>query len=287
MTVLVTGSTGTIGKVIVNKLAEQGINVRALMRTKKEGLFPETVTTVTGDMTSVSDMKKALQGVDTLFLLNAVVPDELTQALITLDLAVEAGVKNIVYFSVFNREHFINVPHFTSKYTVEKAIKESGLHATILQPAYFYQNDSMLQEAIKHYNAYPMPVGNQGVAMVDARDIAEVAALEIIQREHSEQPLPLKTIEITGPDLITGEKAAAVWSSVLGTSVSYAGDDLDALENMMLQFANETLARDMKIMFRSFQTGGMKPAADTVSNVESILNRKLKTYQEFIAESVR
>lgn len=91
--------------------------------------------------------------------------------------------------------------------------------------------------------------------MVDARDIAEVAALEIIQREHSEQPLPLKTIEITGPDLITGEKAAAVWSSVLGTSVSYAGDDLDALENMMLQFANETLARDMKIMFRSFQTG--------------------------------
>lgn len=81
------------------------------------------MTTVTGDMTSVSDMKKALQGVDTLFLLNAVVPDELTQALITLDLAVEAGVKNIVYFSVFNREHFINVPHFTSKYTVEKAIK--------------------------------------------------------------------------------------------------------------------------------------------------------------------
>lgn len=36
MTVLVTGSTGTIGKVIVNKLAEQGINVRALMRTKKK-----------------------------------------------------------------------------------------------------------------------------------------------------------------------------------------------------------------------------------------------------------
>jgi len=35
-----------------------------------------------------------------LFLLNAVTPDEVTQALITLSLAQEAGIKRIVYFSV-------------------------------------------------------------------------------------------------------------------------------------------------------------------------------------------
>jgi uncharacterized protein YbjT (DUF2867 family) len=46
-------------------------------------------------MTDVASMRAVLKGVDTLFLLNAVVPDETTQALGTLDLAREAGIQRI------------------------------------------------------------------------------------------------------------------------------------------------------------------------------------------------
>ncbi|WP_249337157.1 SDR family oxidoreductase [Serratia plymuthica] len=116
MTILVTGSTGTIGSHVIDILAAKGADVRALVRAGKNPAFPAGVKTVTGDMTDLNSMRAALQGVTTLFLLNAVLPDELTQALVTLDLAADAGIQRIVYFSVFNGSLFSDVPHFTAKY---------------------------------------------------------------------------------------------------------------------------------------------------------------------------
>jgi uncharacterized protein YbjT (DUF2867 family) len=81
MTILVTGSTGTIGSHIIEILTAKGADVSALIRAGKKTDFPASVQTVTGDMTDLGSMREALKGVTTLFLLNAVVPDELTQAL--------------------------------------------------------------------------------------------------------------------------------------------------------------------------------------------------------------
>src|SRR5262252_2732700 len=100
MTILVTGSTGTIGSQVVQRLAGQSARIRALVRDASK--LPAGVEPVQGDMTDVASMRTALNGVDTLFLLNAVASDEVTQALGTLDLAREAGIQRIVYFSVFN-----------------------------------------------------------------------------------------------------------------------------------------------------------------------------------------
>ena len=90
-------------------------------------------------MTDVASMRVALRGVDTLFLLNAVAPDETTQALLTLGLAREASLQRIVYFSVFNSALFDDVPHFAGKHLVERVIDAQALPATVLRPAYFMQ----------------------------------------------------------------------------------------------------------------------------------------------------
>ena len=92
MTILVTGSTGTVGSQVVQQLANEGAQVRALARDTSKLKEPAGVEPMQGDMTDVVSMRAALEGVDTLFLLNAAVPDEVTQALLTLDLAREAGV---------------------------------------------------------------------------------------------------------------------------------------------------------------------------------------------------
>ena len=88
---------------------------------------------------------------------------------------IAAGIERLVYFSAFNADVFSDVPHFTAKYAVERAIAARGVPATILRPAYFFQNDAALKEAILGHGAYPMPVGATGVAIVDVRDIAAVA----------------------------------------------------------------------------------------------------------------
>ncbi|SDI56003.1 Uncharacterized conserved protein YbjT, contains NAD(P)-binding and DUF2867 domains [Paraburkholderia steynii] len=285
MTILVTGSTGTIGSHIVNHLASESVSVRALVRSDKPTAFPAGVEKVIGDMTDLDSMRAALKGVDTLFLLNAVVPDELTQALLTLDLAVEAGIQRIVYFSAFNADLFVDVPHFTAKHAVEQAIAKRAIPASVLRPAYFFQNDAMLKEAILNYGTYPMPIGAMGVAMVDARDIAAVAAKELLRRERASAPLPRNVIEIVGAEALRGEDLARIWSEVVGKTVSYAGDDLDALETMMGSFAPKWQARDARIMFRAFQKFGMLPEPASQLVLTDILDTPARTYAAFARET--
>src|SRR2546421_9163064 len=141
MTILVTGSTGTIGSEVVAQLASKGVEVHALARSPEKAKFPDGATPVKGDLTDVDAMRAALAKASTLFLLNAVTPDEVTQALITLNLAREAGIERIVYFSVIHSDLFTEVPHFTGKYTVERLIEQFDLPVTILRPAYFVQHD--------------------------------------------------------------------------------------------------------------------------------------------------
>lgn len=109
----------------------------------------------------LGQQRAAMAGVSTLFLLNAVAADEVTQALIALNVAEEAGVRHVVY---------------------------------------------------------PMPVGAKGLAMIDVRDIGEIAALELIRREQSPEPLPLEHLTLVGPQTLTGPDLAAAWSHKPATS---------------------------------------------------------------------
>ena len=74
MTILVTGSTGTIGSQVVQQLANEGAQVRALALDRSKLKATAGVEPVHGDMTDVVSMRAALEGVDTLFLLNAAAP---------------------------------------------------------------------------------------------------------------------------------------------------------------------------------------------------------------------
>jgi uncharacterized protein YbjT (DUF2867 family) len=66
-------------------------------------------------------VREALDGVDRLYLLNAVVADELSQGLIAYDLAKKLKLKQIVYHSVFKVDEFKDVPHFAAKLAMESA----------------------------------------------------------------------------------------------------------------------------------------------------------------------
>jgi uncharacterized protein YbjT (DUF2867 family) len=104
MSILVTGASGTVGMQIVQRLASSGVEVKALVRAPGKTALPSGVKEVVGDMSSANSMRAALSSVRTLFLLNAVVPDEVTQALVTLNLAPDAGIERIVYLSVIHAD---------------------------------------------------------------------------------------------------------------------------------------------------------------------------------------
>jgi uncharacterized protein YbjT (DUF2867 family) len=285
MSILVTGATGTIGSLVVQGLASAGAQVSAFVRTPGKQSFPAGVKEVVGDLTDVPSVRAALSSVRTLFLLNAVTPDEVTQALVALNLAREAGIERIVYLSVIHADKFTNVPHFTGKHTAERMIESLDIPATILRPAYFMQNERMVQQVIQGHGVYPMPIGSTGVAMIDARDIADAAVAELLRRDRATAPSPRVTLELVGPELLTGESVAKIWGAALGREVAYGGDDVAAFEAQMATSAPSWLAYDMRLMMAGIQRFGMHGADGAADRLQAILGRPLRNYTDFVKES--
>jgi uncharacterized protein YbjT (DUF2867 family) len=212
-----------------------------------------------------------------------VAADEVTQALGTLDLAREAGIQRIVYFSVLNSALFDDVPHFAGKYLVERVIDAQAIPATVLRPAYFMQNDLMFRDALKA-GVYPQPIGGVGVTMVDIRDIADAAVAELLRRERAPHPLPRATIELVGPETLTGAKVAAIWASVLGRDVRYGGDDLAAFESQAGMMPS-WMAHDFRLMLRAFHRFGLLPGKDSRATFEALIGHPLWSYRTFAEEA--
>ncbi|WP_158813373.1 NmrA/HSCARG family protein [Methylocapsa sp. S129] len=285
MTILVTGSTGTIGSQVLSHLQGGDVEVRALTRAPEKAQIPTGMIPVRGDLADVDSMRAALKGVSTLFLLAPNVADELTQTMLALTVAREAGVKGIVYLSVFKGETYADVPHFAGKHTVERMIDDLGLPATVLRPAYFIQNDLRQKEPLLTYGAYGAPIGAKGVSMVDIRDIGEAAAIELARRERAPAPLGRETYALVGPDSLTGEAIAAIWSEALGRAIRYGGDDLGLLEQRFKTMLPSWHALDLRLMFGRYQRDGAVATAADIAHLTALLGRAPRSYRDFARDA--
>jgi uncharacterized protein YbjT (DUF2867 family) len=129
-----------------------------------------------------------------------------------------------------------------------------------------------------------MPIGNAGVSMVDVRDIADIAATELLARHRAATALPGRTLDVVGPDALTGEAAARIWSEALQRDVRYAGDDLDGFEQQMAAHAPDWFAYDMRLMMDGIQHRGMHGDAGAVASLEKALGRPLRAYANLVRE---
>lgn len=281
MTILVTGATSRVGRHLVQQLVQREAKVRVLTRNPASADFPATIEVMQGDLLDLAALRRAFAGVSTLFLLNAVTGDEFTQALITLNIARESGVERVVYLSVFGADSAVNVPHFAVKFGAERMLAAMGFGATVLRPTYFIDNEAMLKDVILQHGIYPMPLGGKGVAMVDTRDIAEVAALELIRRDQAPGRLPSETLNLVGPDTLTGAGAAAIWSELLGRPIHYAGGDPQGFEQNMATAMPAWMAYEMRLMAERYVSDGMLPEPGDRERLVRLLGRPLYGYRDF------
>ena len=284
MAILVTGSTGRIGSQILTKLRGQ-VDVRALTRSPEKAQLPPGVTPVRGDLGDVDSLRAALAGVSTLFLLAPNVPDELTQTMLALSTAREAGVTGIVYLSVFKGEAYADVPHFAGKYTVERMIDNLDLPATVLRPAYFIQNDLAQKTSLLNMGIYGAPIGSKGVSMVDVRDIGDAAALELLRRHRSPTALGRETYDLIGPESLTGANLASIWTEALDRQIRYGGDNLQAMEQRLKGMLPSWHAMDLRLMFSRYQTDGAAATPDEFARLTALLGRAPRSYQEFARDA--
>ena len=177
MKVLVIGGTGTVGSAVVAELRARGHEPRVMTRVGRQGRVAP------GRHHARRRRPRAARrrcrprsaGVDGVFLLAPVGPNETAQALAGVEAARPARVGHLVYLSVVMPPGSQVIPHFASKMPVEQAVQASGLPWTILRPNNFFQNDVWFRDAITTFGVYPQPLGPRGLNRVDVRDIAEAA----------------------------------------------------------------------------------------------------------------
>jgi uncharacterized protein YbjT (DUF2867 family) len=283
MKILVTGGTGKVGGAVVNELLKRGADVRVLSRKQPQaGKLPAGVEVAIGDLLDPVSVEQAMRGVDKLFLLNAVVPDELTQALIAYGIAKRIGLKHVTYLSVFKADKFRDVPHFASKVAVENALHEFGVPYAILRPGYFFQNDANLKDALTGPGIYPVPIGTAGMAAVDVRDIAEAAAISLTGDGHHGQ-----TYDLVSSTMLTGPGNAALWSKLLGREIKYTGHDFDQWEQALRGRMPAWSAFDLRVMFQSYFERGFASTEAEVARFAKLLGHAPRTYEDFATETAK
>lgn len=280
MKTLVIGCTGTVGSAVMKKLAAQGVSVRCMSRSgDKLRQLPPGVEGHIADLENPGTLAAAFSGVDSVFLLVPVGPNETGQGLAAVEAAKIARVKKIVYLSVSMPEGSTHIPHFGSKIPVENAIKESDIAYTILRSNNFFQNDVALKDMIMQYGLYITPLGKIGLNRVDVRDIAECAVHALTRRGFEGQ-----TIAIHGLDTLTGNEIARIYSQYVGRDVRYGGNDLDVWVQRVRNAMPEWRVRDFRVMYKFYQDHGMAASAADLEKEQKLLGHKPRRFEDFVKE---
>jgi uncharacterized protein YbjT (DUF2867 family) len=281
MKTLVIGGTGQVGSMVVAGLLKQGSAVRVMSHSPdKLRKLPAGVEGVRADLDDVDSLPPAFDGIDSVFLLCVAMPGETEEGLNAVSAAKAAGVKKIIYMSLFMPKGSEQiVPIFRSKVPIEKAVRESGISYTILRPNNFFQNDLWLRDAIMQYGVYPTPLGSTGVNRVDVRDIADCAVNALTKSGYEG-----RTYEVIGPDTLTGESIAGTYAKHLGREVRYAGDDLNVWAEKAKTMMPEFVVADLRIMFRYFQDHGMIASIEQLDNLQKLLGKKPRAFDAFVKE---
>jgi uncharacterized protein YbjT (DUF2867 family) len=234
LTVVVTGATGKQGGSVARGLLERGHKVRAITRdpnsNQAKSLADAGATLVAASLEDTAEIRKALEGATSLFAMTTPFGGsdaEIRQGVAAVDAAKAAGV-HLVFTSVGSANRHTGVPHFDSKYEVEKHIAKIGVRATILAPVAFMENLYFIKEQLA--------TGVYASALAPTRALAQVAVPDIgavaIQVLEDSPRFTGKRFDLAGDEL-TGNEVVAILSQVIGRPFSYFQVPLDVVRQRM------------------------------------------------------
>jgi len=235
LTVVVTGSTGKQGGAVARGLLDRGHKVRAVTRDPNSSqaklLANAGAALVVASLEDTAAITKALEGATSLFAMTTPfgggADAETRQGVAAADAAKAAGV-HLVFTSVGSANRQTGIPHFDSKYEIEKHTAKVGVRATILAPVAFMENLYFIREQLAKgiYASALSPT--RALAQVAVADIgaAAVRVLEDAGRFTGKR-FDLASDELTGNDVVT------TLSRITGRPFSYFQVPLDVIRQRM------------------------------------------------------
>ena len=208
---LVTGATGYVGGRLVDRLLDEGRSVRALARDATRLAAREGVEPAIGDVLSGDGIRAALEGCSTAYYLvhsmeagdEGFAARDRRAATSFAEAAVAAGVDRVVYLGGLTPSDGPLSPHIASRLEVEEILLESAPSATALRASILVGARSssfrMLVRLVERLRVLPMPAWRVN----RTKPIAERDAIEFLARTPGVPEAAGRSLDVTGPDVIT------------------------------------------------------------------------------------
>ncbi|MER7542758.1 NAD(P)H-binding protein [Spirillospora sp. NPDC127506] len=265
--ILVTGSTGNVGRELVGILASAGEPVRALAR-KPPPAPLDGVEHVTGDLDDPASLAPALDGAAGVFLLPGYrdMPGVLAEAR-------RAGVSRVVQLSGGSAGSG-DMTNAVTRYmaATERAVHDSGLPWTILRPAAFMSNALRWLPRLRAGDTLRLPFANVRTAAVDPRDIAAVAAKALLEDGHEG-----RTYYPTGPESLLPAEQVAVLADVLGRDLRFEAQPDDEARAEM----SEQMPAEYVDAFFDFYVNGSLDESVVRSTVQDVTGAPPRTFRQW------
>lgn len=282
MTVAVIGATGTIGPYIVDSLLRRETDVRVLARDaeRARGLLDPRCDIHQTDIADHDALLAASAGVDSVLLLTSHAHD-MSDLQLRIIRALRRSDVRIVKISGTSSAIHPDGPYTCRQHwEVEHVLGASGMRHVILRPNAFMQTliGQILLPAVRAAGSVPNPIGSAGISFIDARDIADVAAVVL-----TDAAWEGRTLVLTGPRSVTYDQIAAALSEGYGVpATTVPSSPAIVRESLTARGVPAWEAEHFEEMYEMFARGESEFVTDTVAEVTG---HEPRTVEAYLAEN--
>ena len=275
--ILVT-TAGKVGAETARLLRERDLPVRVLVRDPAKAapraLAAAGAEITVGDLAVPASVDAAMSGVSAVVLVSPAVP---AQELNVVASAARAGVAHVVKVtSKASADSPVARRRWQTE--IEAGLAASGVAHTLLRSNAYMQNVFALAPAIAATSSFGSAAGQGRTGMVDARDVAAVAA----RIAAAPAPHAGKTYWLTGPDLLSNYDVAAVLSRLLARTVTYR--ELTFADNKAAMVRAGVPEQIAEMNAQAFSLTADGDAEWVTGDVPAVLGRPARSFERFAAD---
>jgi uncharacterized protein YbjT (DUF2867 family) len=279
--ILITGATGTNGRLVVAGLLTAGARVRAMVQdpSRATDLQRAGAELVVADFDRPDTLDAALAGVERSLLLSAVDRRLVERETRFVERAKRAGLAHLVKFSAIGAHQAASFTFGRQHGAAERMIMDSGLTFTLVQPNFFMQNLLWSADTIKTRSEFASSLGSTPASHVDARDIAAVIAATLtdpVDRHASRIHL------VTGPAALSFDQIAETFSHVLGRTIRYRNLDDEQLKAGLLAAGQSEWQATALVELNLYARQGH--ASVVTNTVERTTGRQARSLEQWLRD---
>lgn len=280
--ILITGATGTTSQYAIQHLVEQGIKVRAMVRTldsRSEKLEAMGVEVVQGDFFDFNSLRNALEGIKRAYFLYPFQDHLPKAAAYFAKVAREKNVEMVVEMSQMGAKEDTPSPATQNHVITENIFDWAGVGAVHIRPGLFAWNylGFAAPTVVEHQKFY-YPDANAKYTIVHPKDIGEVVA-ELLISKNIESHIGQK-YDVTGSKVHSGFDVAADISDLLGKEIEFVPITVDQWIDAVKDHPtiNSFLAKHLREFSSEVSDGRFDKTSDVVKNITGHEPRSFKDY---------